>query len=200
MDKTSYKSIEEFCEILNGTIERIHNDNYVSVVAHYDEARFIIQELIYYGYILNSIDLDNPDWREYVNEYEIYVIDGEIYCEKLRRENGYYNSSASIVFFLDDVSSKVINSFKDASLMYEVHLEDDEDDCECDDCDHYDSCHLKEIEKNGYNLKEDADEDGTHGFTLSKTDENGYSSYSFYSTELDYIHEALEDLRNLFKI
>lgn len=175
MKTLNFDSIEEFCEEFNECIETVHNANenkYVSVVAKYEEAKEIIRELVYYDYGIAQIEVNDPNWDDYDDEYEISVINGEIFCSKMKSNNKYLTSYASVVFFMEDVNSKCISAFPEAIFEYEVQIDDECDDmcCEC----------KKDDNISFYPVKEDGE---MHGFTCSRSDENGYVSHSFYSTE-----------------
>lgn len=189
MTTLNYDSIEEFCEEVNGCIETVHNtneDKYVSVVAKYEEAKQIIRELIYYDYEIAQIEVNDPNWDNYDAEYEISVINEKIFCSKMKSNDKYLASYASVVFFMENVNSKCIKSFTESVFEYEVQINDD-----CD-----------------YNI-EDGDfssflpcceDDGLHGFTYSKSDDNGYVSHSFYSTEClkPDVLKSISDILDLF--
>lgn len=194
MKTLSYESIEEFCEEVNECIETVYNtneDKYVSVVAKYEETKQIIRELIYYDYEIAQIEVNDPNWDNYDAEYEISVINGKIFCSKMKSNDKYLASYASIVFFMEDVNSKCIKSFPESVFEYEVQINDD---CDCN------------IEDENY---EDGDfssflpcceDDGLHGFTYSKSDDNGYVSHSFYSTEClkPDVLKSISDILDLF--
>lgn len=128
MTTLNYDLIEEFCEELNDCIEEVNcanEDKYVSVVAKYKEAKEIIRELIYYDYEIAQIEVNDPNWDDYDAEYEISVINGKIFCSKMKRNNKYLESFASIVFFMEDVNSKCIKSFPESVFEYEVQIDDE---------------------------------------------------------------------------
>lgn len=194
MTTLNYNSIEEFCEELNECIEEVHNANeykYVSVVAKYNDAKQIIREIIYYGYEIAQIEVNDPNLDDYDAEYEISVINEKIFCSKMKRNNKYLESFASIVFFMEDVNSKCIKSFPESVFEYEVQIDDD---CDCNiedkDCEDGDSSSFLPCCEN----------DGLHGFTYFRSNDNGYVSHSFYSTEClkPDILKSISDILNLF--
>lgn len=194
MTTLNYESIEEFCEEVNECIETVHNtneDKYVSVVAKYEEAKQIIRELIYYDYEIAQIEVNDPNWDDYDAEYEISVINGKIFCSKMKSNDKYLESFASIVFFMEDVNSKCIKSFTESVFEYEVQIDDD---CDCNiedkDCEDGDSSSFLPCCEN----------DGLHGFTYSRSNDNGYVSHSFYSTEClkPDILKSISDILDLF--
>ena len=194
MTTLNYESIEEFCEEVNECIEEVNcanKETFVSVVAKYNDAKQIIRELVFYGYEIAFIEINNPTWDNYNDEYEIYVIDKNIYCSKMKRNNKYLESFASIVFFMEDVNSKCIKSFTESVFEYEVQIDDD---CDCNiedkDCEDGDSSSFLPCCEN----------DGLHGFTYSRSNDNGYVSHSFYSTEClkPDILKSISDILDLF--
>lgn len=194
MTTLNYDSIEEFCEELNDCIEEVNcanEDKYVSVVAKYKEAKEIIRELIYYDYEIAQIEVNDPNWDDYDAEYEISVINGKIFCSKMKSNDKYLASYASVVFFMEDVNSKCIKSFHESVFEYEVLINDD---CDCNiedkDCEDGDSSSFLPC----------CEDDGLHGFTYSRSNDNGYVSHSFYSTEClkPDILKSISDILDLF--
>lgn len=194
MTTLNFNSIEEFCEEVNECIEEVNcanEDKYVSVVAKYKEAKEIIRELIYYDYEIAQIEVNDPNWDDYDAEYEISVINGKIFCSKMKSNDKYLASYASIVFFMEDVNSKCIKSFTESVFEYEVQISDD---CDCNiedkDCEDGDSSSFLPC----------CEDDGLHGFTYSRSNDNGYVSHSFYSTEClkPDILKSISDILDLF--
>ena len=184
--------VEEFCEIYNETVEDIAGSyTYAEIVANYDEARDIIKELVFYGYDIAQVELVDPAFDGYDGEFSIAIINDEIYCERAKVGGKYPGSGAAIAYFMDDVSHKATYAYDKDTKMYEVHIEDDEDEFECDeDCD---NCLLND---DGTDISIAREDDGMHGFTVTQSDENGCSSYSYYSTDTidGYMLERLLDI------
>ena len=103
----------------------------------------------------------------------------------------------------DDEKDYEINGVRTTKEVFDRYLntyiknntnEDSDDECEEDPCE--ECC-------NDCNCFCDEDEDGNvHGFTVSKTDENGYVSCSYYSSEgfdEDDMRDILELLGYRFK-
>lgn len=190
----SFIDVEDFCSMLDDvfTDEKAkRSKECTSVIATYDAAREIVAELLCYGYKLGCIDLD----YEYFDEYEITVIEGDIFCCVLKRDGKYVYSNATTVYAMADVNSKcILESYPDAKNISIVELEDedeelnlyDEDD-DCDMCEHKDNCDVR--------LTEDGE---VHGMTVSSSDGDRYISHSIYCTDALDQNEMLDFLADIF--
>lgn len=153
----------------------------ISVIAKYEEAKEIIKELIRMSYNVASIELHDGIYEEYFDEYIISISDTDtgtsIWCEKLKNEKGYLHDDSDITYIIDNCSSRVIE-YCDATFVYEVSVGENEED-----------------------LNETNSDENIHGFTLSSTDDNGYHSMSYYTTNLlseNDIKEMIEKFGFLF--
>ena len=142
----------------------------ISIIAKYDEAKEIIKKLLCIGYNIASIDLHKPEYCNYFDEYFISLNFDGIWCEKAKNGNEYYNYESNIIYILDNCSSKVIDHCI-STFKYEVRVGDDEYEDEM------------------------GNEDDIHGFTMSTTDDNGYRSFSYYTTNL----LTEEDIQNMIE-
>lgn len=189
IEKKRYEDIIDFFEDFIDTYECFEDDNIgISVVAKYEHAKEIISCLCT-EYDVKSIDISSPDWNEYYDEYLITLLDGEVYCEKCKIDNGYFHIESKYTYLFDDCNSKILN-YIHSDKVYEVSIfDEDEEDFESED----------EFEGD-YNGAVSVDSDGDmHGFTVQKSSENGYSSLSFYSTEKLCACE-MQHLMDIFKI
>ena len=196
MTELYYESIEDLCADVDDIVEEGY-DGVIDIVAKYNEAKEILRELVYFDYDLEFVELEPVDWDGYDKEYSISV-DADrrtISCEKLWHDDRYYHSDAEVVYFMDDVNSKVIYSYDEESEMYAVHVGD------CDgDCKH---CHVNDeigLSSEEDNKHVDVDKDGDiPGFNMSYSDDDGYHSWSFYSTALkdENIMKMLCDIFNV---
>ena len=178
LKKINVSCVEELCEIYNDIVDDLKDsDAHAEIIANYDEAREIIKELIFYGYEIAYIDIADPTLDEYNDEFSIAVIEGKIWCEKARVDEIYPFSDATIVYFIDDVNHKVTSAYDKNTVMYEVHIVDEEDEVESD-------------------ISIANEDDGMHGFTVTQSDEHGCSTYSYYSTDTidGYTLEKLLDI------
>ena len=147
MKRLEFNDYEEFaCEVVD-TFEDIRkNDDFddIAIIAHYDDAKHIIREILCLGYDLNSIELKNPELGYDDVPYVISVcgIDSghEVWCEPMVRDNGkYINDESSIIYVLDNCSSEVLKHL-DSECIFEVGIDDE---CGCDECE----CACKKDEK-----------------------------------------------------
>lgn len=140
MERLEFNDYEEFaCEVAD-TFDYIRkNDDFddIAIIAHYDEAKHIIREILCLGYDLNSIELKDPELGYDDVPYVISVcgIDSEheIWCEPMIRDNGkYIDDESSVIYVLDNCSSEVLKHL-DSDCIFEVGIGNDE--CSCDECD-----------------------------------------------------------------
>lgn len=149
MKRLCFENYEEFaCEICDRyeTIKDNDDLNDVAIIAKYEEIRQIIKELVFIGYDLHSISLEDIKYDGYDDEYILSLYDDELWCEKFRRESGYIIDESGVTYILDNCSSKVISRCE-GEVIYEVCIEG------CDEDDEYDytcnerKCACKDSEK-----------------------------------------------------
>ena len=147
MERLEFNDYEEFaCEVADTFDDICKNDDFddIAIIAHYDDAKYIIREILCLGYDLNSIKLNNPELGYDDVPYVISVcgIDSEheVWCEPMIRDNGkYIDDESSIIYVLDNCSSEVLKHL-DSECIFEVGIDDE---CGCDECE----CACKKDEK-----------------------------------------------------
>lgn len=110
----------------------------------------------------------------YNDENEVVITigsDGMIFVETARGESGQLkdNDDCSLTYIYDGFSKKDIDVLSDSGesiLIFGFEEEEVED------------------ENTGLAIESDGD---MHGFSVNRSDENGYSSYSFYSTDMTLV-------------
>mgnify|MGYP000041295005 FL=1 len=189
-----FKDYEDFACAVSDVYDRVKSDdeyNSVDVVAKYEDAKEIIRELIGIGYGIAFIDgFGDPEWDGYDDAFVISLLDDEIWCEPVKRKDGYIFVEADVVYIFDDCNSKIISKIE-ADEVYEVEIGNEYDDCDgdCEKCPAHDETYLYTSE----------DEDGnTHGFTASKSDGDSYMSYSYYSSD-ELSHEDIQKMLKAFE-
>ena len=138
MERLEFNDYEEFaCEVVDTFDDIRQNDDFddIAIIAHYDEAKHIIREILCLGYDLNSIKLNNQELGYDDVPYIISVcgIDSEheVWCEPMVRDNGgYIDDESSVIYVLDNCSSEVLKHL-DSECIFEVGIGDE---CSCDEC------------------------------------------------------------------
>lgn len=142
MKKLNFKSFEEFsCKVADRYDELKTDDelNDIAIIAKYEEARKIIRELLCIGYDLCSIEIHDKDWNKYDAEYIISIYRDEILCEPMLRDTGYIIDESSVMYVLDNCSSKVI-PYCQGDIVYEVSIIKEKDNCDKNECDDNKRC------------------------------------------------------------
>ena len=150
----------------------------IAIIAKYEEAKEIIAELVCIGHSLVSIRMSRPEWDDYCDEYIISLNHDGIWCEPMKVDGKYISDESTMIYILDNCSSNVIPQCK-GNILIEVGIADEEE-CNCDGC-----CGCCEC-NNELAIESD---DNMHGFTVNRSSENGYSSYSFYSTDIGLVEQ-----------
>ena len=166
MKRVKFENFEEFVYDIIDKYEALTDEfGDVSIVAKYNEANAIIKELACAGYDIASVDLHREEFENYWDEYAISLNSDGIWCEKFKRKNGYFDNDSNVIYVMGNCSSKVI-PYCNSYSIYEVSVYDDSEDNE--------EAFLE------YSKDNDGD---THDFTVSRSDDNGYHSYSYYTSE-----------------
>lgn len=166
---------------ISDEFSHLHRYDDITIYAPSNVAREIV------GRILDKIDgtfihAESENYRLY-NDDEVLISicsDGMIFVEEARWDDDELkrNDDCTLTYVYDSFTKKDIDELSesgDSILVFGFKDEENEDiDDECDDSD--DECSDE--------LAESSDEDGDlHGFSVSKSDDNGFVSYSFYTSE-----------------
>ena len=141
MKRLEFNDYEDFaCEVADTYDDIRKNDDFddIAIIAHYDDAKQIIREILCLGYDLNSIELKNPELGYDDVPYVISVCgiesEYEVWCEPMVRDNGkYIDDESSIIYVLDNCSSEVLKHL-DSECIFEVGIGEDECSCDCSEC------------------------------------------------------------------
>ena len=117
------------------------NDEYnsVDVIAKYEDAKEIVRKLIGIGYGIAYItELADVEYDGYDDAFFISLLDDEIWCEPVKRDDKYIFVEADVVYIFDDCNSKIIPKIE-ADEVYEVEIGYEYDNCDgdCENCDCY---------------------------------------------------------------
>lgn len=155
----------------------------VSAYANYEVAKLLVEALIMLDNPIGAIlELEDYEMSHYDREYVVYLSEDGVTCEKTYHKDGYYNGGGDISFVHEDCNSKLLSHI-DSLTICEFGIGSDdgcEEECECNEC-----CSCCECDNNK-ELFIESDGD-MHGFSVNRSDDNGYSSYSFYSTDMDLV-------------
>ena len=138
-----FEDYEDFACAVADTYDRVKSDdkyNSVDVVAKYEDTKEIIRELVGMGYGIAFInELADPEYDGYDDAFIISLLDDEIWCEPVKRKNGYIFVEADVVYIFDNCNSKIIPKIE-ADEVYEVEIGNEYDDCDgdCENCDCHD--------------------------------------------------------------
>ena len=182
MNKDLYfEYIEDF---VNYLVEEVGDNDelFATVVCKFDEAKEIVKHLMLFDDIdFENIYLESPDEKGYVDEFciELWYNDGVVNfsCDPLK-VNGKYNiPCGDKTYLFENCSSKIIPLCEGLDLYF-INFDED---CDCDECCCEEcccGCHSDCVE---YFKTDDGD---IHGFTASKSTDNEYYSYSFYTNDI----------------
>lgn len=188
-----FENYEDFACAVSDTYDRVKSDdeyNSVDIVAKYEDVKEIIRELVGIGYGIAFIDkFGNPEWDGYDDSFVISLLDGDIWCEPVKRDDKYIFVEADVVYIFDDCNSKIIPKIE-ADEVYEVEIGNKYNDCDgdCEDCNCPNETYLHTSEDEDVN---------THGFTASRSDGDSYVSYSYYSSD-ELSHEDVQKMLKAF--
>lgn len=188
MRQLQFNDYEQFtCKIVDKFDSLEDEYATVSIIAKYEEAKKIIKELLYIGYDIASIDLHNEEFENYYNEYIISLNFDGVWCEKFKRDTGYFSDESNVIYIMDNCSSAVIPHCNSKNL-YEVFVGENED--KLSNTDNY--------TQNSKSIYISRSKDGTpEGFTKSwiivRDDMTCHSSYSYYSDNINMLRKIASD-------
>lgn len=145
MRRYNFDCYEDFCDkVVSEYVDLYENDDLSSVyiIAKYDDAREIIQNLIYHGLDIRSIsELSDVEISGYCDEFLISIFEHEIWCAPMKRDGKYIDIETQICYVFEDCSSTVIGHIH-AAKVYEFGISDDyeEDDYDIEDEDFCNEC------------------------------------------------------------
>ena len=141
MRKLEFDDFQEFaCEIADMYEDIRSNDRYddVSVIAKYDEAVEVVKELLCLGYGLYCCELHAPEWDGYNDEYMISLMDGNLYVDPAKQDDGYLDEKSCVTYVMDNCSSKALKHIT-SPIQYEISISgsqhcDGDCDGDCENC------------------------------------------------------------------
>ena len=212
--KTFY--YEDYENLIDEIVDRFSDlDEFksVDIIAKYDEAKEIIKELICFGYDICSINIEEPEYSCYNDEYIVTLSDFGIFCKKFKRENGYISIDDNIVFVSNDCNSKCLKNIHSNEIYaFEIvdevtFLEDGEIDffgfdncyeCRCCECEHEHDYDDEEVHSSISDIiHRDEDTGAVNGFTKTWSD---YADSHYNSHTYSYFDDDVSQLRKIARI
>ena len=145
----NFEYVEEFVDHI---LDRVVGNEglFMSVVAKYDEMKEVVKNIMLYDDVnFEKLELTTPLVNEYEDEYvlELFYEKGnvEFNCMPLKVDGRYDSPTADEVYIFDDCKRRIV-LMCDGSLVYVIHLYDEE--CDCDEgCDEKCPCNCHKEEK-----------------------------------------------------
>lgn len=163
----------------------------VACIADYYTTRELLSCLIMVSN--GELDLNEIELHEDMDdEYLLILDDFGLWVYYMKIDDDYMIYDNDIVLVSNSCNMKVLNSNINENCEMLFFSQEDEEECHCGKCDCDNTCHKEEDKEED---KEENEE--VKGFTFNVHDDNGSTSYSFYSSDL----ELVERMRlNLLKI
>ena len=186
MDRLEFNCVFDLADTLQAMLGDVVDDYpLISVYGKYDVIKSLLEDLIMSGVkIANEIELEDYDVAHYDKPFVLYLSTYGANVEKAYRDGSYLYGAGNISFVHEDCNSKLL-PYVQSDVIYEFGITDEDDECDCEECQC--ACKDKEIA-----IETDGD---MHGFSVNQSGENGWSSYSFYSTDLSLVNEMAKLFR-----
>lgn len=224
VDTIKYDDAFEIVEAVDRVMKTIEDDYpVVNIYAKYDAIKEIFKAFICLDYDINGlVELSHFEYDGYDEEYVLGVTEDGVTLEKIYddEDERYLYSECDVAFVHEECSSKLLLEYIDSDIYVTL-----EECGECDECKLFakcDGCCMKdddecndedEVKKSKSdfskkecvkeNVKEKDDKtvhemhvsDDSHGFTVSDYTDHGYHSFSFYSSDSDFVSEMMKLFR-----
>ena len=191
MEKFLFEDVEGFVDKFLEEYENYENDkdfDGISIVAHYEHIRDILNYLVKNTcFEVYDVELKTYESDFYRDEYTLVVDeDKKIWCQKVKFDKVYLHLEEKVIFVHSDVNSQFAIKNKGENMIEFDFGTEEETEFDCNEC-----CGCCEC---GEELAIESD-DNMHGFTVNRSDENGYSSYSFFSDNDSIIRYMIEHIK-----
>lgn len=224
VDTIKYDDVFEIVESVDRVMKTIEDDYpVVNIYAKYDAIKEIFKAFICLDYDINGlVELFSYDINGYDKEYVLGVTEDGVTLDKIydTEDERYLYSKCDVAFVHEECSSKLLLEYINSKIYVTL-----EECGECDECELFtkcDGCCMKDDEKCDdedevkksnsdfskkecvkENVKEKDDKtvhemhvsDDSHGFTVSDYTDHGYHSFSFYSSDSDFVSEMMKLFR-----
>ena len=186
VDILTFDEIEDIVDIF---IDKVcHTDKTVALITNKELVEYAMDVLLNDDCItVKRVDL------ELDSEYAEYMIsvddDGYMVVQPVQYYDDKYFNDVEYAFVDMDgcVEQMTIDNLLDRDV--EIVLFGIDDNCSCDECE----CACKK------DIHVEADGD-MHGFSVNHSGENGWSSYSFYSTDISLVNKEFKEVKELLNV
>lgn len=220
MDRVDYCCYSEFIEDVLYSVDHVNFEECesVSIIAKYDEAVTIVEYLLCNDIVLHAITMLEPEYFGGYNKEFIITVDEDGLCvEPMWRDAygarpaGYLYDESTVCYVFGNCHRQVLDNI-DTRVAIEVNIGFDED--ECDDCNEHEDCFKCNGDCDNCDMNDDVDnhieytkfvkketkprtqkiemDKDMKGFSISTSDDYGYSSFSFHSTDEDLVKAMLK--------
>ena len=224
VDTIKYDGAFEIVEAVDRVMKTIEDDYpVVNIYAKYDAIKEIFKAFICLDYDINGlVELSHFEYDGYDKEYVLGVTEDGVTLEKIYddEDERYLYSECDVAFVHEECSSKLLLEYINSDIYVTL-----EECGECDECELFakcDGCCMKDEEKcddedevkkpkSDFSKKECVKEnvkvkddkavhemhvsDDSHGFTVGDYTDHGYHSFSFYSSDSDFVSEMMKLFR-----
>ena len=121
----------------------------ISALARYHVAREIVGGLIFEGFEIANVEIEEEMMSGYADEFIVTLDEYGICCEKAKRDTGYVFVEGDTLIIANDCNSALLKKCE-ADSMYEAVIGESDDDDEDDDCEDCDGCIEFEIDDDGF--------------------------------------------------
>ena len=145
------------------------------MAAHHDVINDMLYNLMCDECEVAMIDYGKNTSMEYNDEYILNLDDEGIWIEKAKMNGKYYALIGDVVYVSSDCNCKILEDIE-SDRVVEFIIGEEESDEESGEA------ATEENKVDIYNIFESSESGEPHGFTVSKTEDGCYRSFSYYST------------------
>lgn len=197
MDRLEFEDYEEFACYIADKFDNIDDEfGDISIIAKYEEAKEIIRELLCLGYDVASVELHREKFENYYDEYIVSLNFDGVWCEKFKRDTGYFNNESNVTYIMDNCSSAVIPYCKSKNI-YEVSVKDVdefESDNEKSETEHTYTVNGKDVNKETFNAYVSKFAPDLVDNKEKTSDDGDYSISVKYNLDADEALEIIADM------
>ena len=191
MEIVSFDDIEDVYDTIGIELMQLENkEDYIAVYGKVDLIKELFTTMISDGYEFGYADFDTLDEMRKDMIYMMFIRGNcVISVEPAYNNNGVVmgHDAKVALFYMDDCKQDVIDYCVNRDMEVTLFDFDEDDGCDCSEC----AC------KKDIHVEADGD---MHGFSVNHSDENGCSSYSFYSTDISLVNKEFKEVKELLNV